>query len=221
MKVILFGATGMVGREVLPECLSDPAVEQILVVGRTSVGEQPAKVREILLPDLGDLSTIKNELTGYNACFYCLGVSSTGMSEAAHRKITYDLTVAAGTTLARLNPDMTFVYVSGAGTDSSEHGRVRWARIKGATENALLAMPLRTYLLRHGYSRAAHGVKSKTRRYSLLYTLTTPLYHLLKHAFPRHLLTTEQIARCMIRLAAAGGGKPILESPDSYTATTV
>src|SRR5258708_2224020 len=141
MKVLLFGASGMVGQGALRECLLDPAVEQVTAVGRTPTAVKNSKLREITLNDLADYSPIEHELTGFDACFFCLGVSSAGMSEADYERVTYGVTMAAAETLSRLNPQMTFIYVSGAGTDSSEHGRVMWARVKGKTENALPRLP--------------------------------------------------------------------------------
>ncbi|HET6212143.1 MAG TPA: NAD(P)H-binding protein, partial [Micromonosporaceae bacterium] len=158
MKVILFGATGMVGQGVLRECLLDPDVQEVLAIGRTPTGTHHPKLREIAHTDFLDFSTIENALAGYDACFFCLGVSSAGMSEDAYRRVTYDVTMAAARALAAANPSMTFVYVSGQGTDSSEHGRSMWARVKGETENALLAMPLRAYMFRPGYIQPMHGI---------------------------------------------------------------
>lgn len=216
MKVVLFGATGMVGQGALLECLHDPAVESVLVVGRSSTGMDHAKLREILLPDLFDLSPIEDELRGLDACFFPLGTSSAGMSAEAYRKVTYDLTLSVAETLARINPGMVFVYVSGAGTDSTEKGRVRWARVKGETENALLALPLRAYMLRPGYIHPVHGVRSKTRLYATIYTVATPLYHLLKHVLPKYLITTEQLGRSMVQLAEHGSDARVLENPALY-----
>ncbi|HJW08414.1 MAG TPA: hypothetical protein VJ483_02200, partial [Holophagaceae bacterium] len=143
MKVILFGATGMVGQGVLRECLLAPDVAQVLCVGRSAIGQSHPKIIELLLPDLGSYAGHEDELRGYDASFFCLGVSSAGMAEADYERVTYGLTLAAAETLARLNPAMTFIYVSGQGTDSSERGRVMWARVKGRTENALLRLPFK------------------------------------------------------------------------------
>ncbi|GAA5201612.1 epimerase [Rugosimonospora acidiphila] len=214
MRVILFGATGMLGQGVLRECLLDPDVERVLAVGRTATGRRDAKLSEITQPDLADLSGVEERLTGYDACFFCLGVSSNGMSEDAYRAVTYDLTVAVGQTLSRRNPDMAFVYVSGQGTDSTEHGRTMWARVKGRTENALLAMPLRTYLFRPGYIQPMHGATSRTPLYRRLYRVTTPFYPLLRRVAPRHITTTERVGRAMINAARSGAPKRILENPD-------
>src|SRR6267378_2721490 len=168
MRVILFGATGMVGQGVLRECLINPAVERVLAVGRSATGQQHAKLRELVLQDFLDFSAVTGELTGYDACFFCLGVSSAGMTEAAYRRVTYDVTLAAARSLATINPAMTFIYVSGARTDSSERGRSMWARVKGQTENALLRLPFKSaYMFRPAAIQPLHGITSKTRWYRL------------------------------------------------------
>ncbi|MEP6567976.1 MAG: epimerase, partial [Mesorhizobium sp.] len=163
MKVILFGATGMVGQGVLRECLLDPGVEAVLAIGRGPTGQHHAKLREIIHADFFNWSEIESQLTGFDGCFFCLGVSSIGMAEEKYRHLTYDLTMAAATTLARLNPGMTFTYVTGQGTDSTELGRVMWARIKGKTENDLRKLPFKAaYMFRPGGIQPLHGVRSKT-----------------------------------------------------------
>jgi uncharacterized protein YbjT (DUF2867 family) len=162
MNVIVFGATGMVGQSVMREVLADDRVEKILVIGRSPLAERPSRVQEIVHGDFFDFTSIADELAGYDACFFCLGVSSTGMKEADYRRVSYDITLAAGEVLARVNPGMAFLYVSGMGTDSTEHGRVMWARVKGATENALLRLPLRAYGIRPGFILPIHGVRTKT-----------------------------------------------------------
>ena len=215
MKVILFGATGMVGQGVLRECLRDPQVERILTVGRSSTGASDPKLQELVLKDLYDYSGMEPKLAGYDACFFCLGVSSAGMSEADYRRVTYDLTLAAATVLARLNPEMTFTYVSGQGTDGSEKGRIMWARVKGATENALLKLPFRaTYLFRPGIIRPLHGVRSKTALYQTFYTLLGPLLGLLASLSPDSLTSTEQLGKAMLQVARDGAPKRFLENPD-------
>ncbi|MEU1719208.1 NAD-dependent epimerase/dehydratase family protein [Nonomuraea sp. NPDC005692] len=208
MRVIIFGATGMVGRGVLRECLLDERVTAVLTVGRSPTGTVHPKLRELLHSDLSDLSAVEGELSGYDACFFCLGVSAAGMSEQDYRRVTYDYTLAAGTTLARLSPSSTFVYVSGAGTD--EHGRAMWARVKGATENALLALPFHAYMFRPGYIQPMHGVTSRTRWYRLAYVVAAPLYPLLRRLFPAAVTTTERIGQAMITVAERGAPERIL-----------
>ena len=213
MKVILFGASGMVGQGILRECLLDPEVESILSVGRNTLPETAATLHQIQLPS--DFSSIEPELTGYDACFFVLGVSSAGMSEADYTRITYDLTLAAAETLARVNPGMTFTYVSGAGTDSSEKGSTMWARVKGRTENALLRLPFKAaYMFRPGFIQPLHGIQSKTRLYSIVYTLSASLTPILRKLFPSHITTTEQLGKAMLQVAKHGYPKPILEMPD-------
>ncbi|HEV2110711.1 MAG TPA: NAD(P)H-binding protein [Gammaproteobacteria bacterium] len=215
MKVILFGATGMVGQGVLQECLRDPRVEAVLAVGRSATGQNHPKLAEWVQRDLFDYSSSAARLKGYDACFFCLGVSSAGMVEADYRRLTHDLTLAAAGTLARLNPAMTFIYVSGAGTDSSERGRVMWARVKGATENALLRLPFKAaYMFRPGIIRPLHGIKSKTGFYNAFYIALGPLLWLLGRWVPGFVTTTEQMGRAMINAACDGAPKPLLESRD-------
>ncbi|MFG1684613.1 NAD-dependent epimerase/dehydratase family protein [Nonomuraea sp. NPDC049269] len=208
MRVIIFGATGMVGQGVLRECLVDDRVEAVLTVGRTPTGRTHDKLREITHGDLLDLTPIEADLSGYDACFFCLGVSSAGMSEKDYRRVTYDYTLAAGDTLARLSPGSTFVYVSGVGTD--EHGRAMWARVKGQTENALLALPLEAFMFRPGYIQPMHGVTSRTTWYRLAYVAMAPLYPVLRRLFPKAVTTTEQIGRAMITVAERGAPRRVL-----------
>jgi uncharacterized protein YbjT (DUF2867 family) len=211
MKVILFGATGMVGQGVLRECLLDPSVEQVLAVGRSAVGKQHDKLRELVVEDLFALPA--GRLAGYDACFFCLGVSSAGMSEEAYQRVTYDLTMHAAELLASLNSEMTFIYVSGAGTDSSERGRRMWARVKGRTENALLRLPFKAYVFRPAVIRAMHGAVSRTPLYRRFYRFLGPLLFLLS-AFPGFMTTTEQMGRAMLKVARQGAQKRVLESRD-------
>ena len=208
----------MVGQGVLRECLLDPDVQQILSIVRTPSGQQHPKLRELVHTNFFDYSAIEPELTGYDACFFSLGVSSAGMDEAKYTHLTYDLTLAAATTLARLNPQMTFLYVSGAGTDSTEGGRIMWARVKGKTENALLKLPFRAaYMFRPGFIQPLHGIRSKTKLYQTFYTVLNPILPLLKSAFPQYITTTEQLGRAMLTVARNGYPKPILESKDINT----
>jgi uncharacterized protein YbjT (DUF2867 family) len=215
MKVILFGATGMVGQGVLRECLLDPAVDSVLAVGRSPTGQRHPKLRELLHDNLFDFSAIESELTGYDACFFCLGVSSVGMNEERYRHLTYDLTLSAAVTLARLNPAMVFVYVSGRGTDASERGSLMWARIKGRTENDLLKLPFRAaYMFRPAGIQPLHGIRSKTGWVQAIYVAAAPLLSLLHRLAPAYMTTTEQVGRAMIKVAREGYPKPVLESED-------
>lgn len=214
MKVILFGATGMVGQGVSRECLRDPDVERVLVVGRSSVGIQDEKVREIVHKDFLDFSSIADQLGGYDACFFCLGISSVGMAEQDYTRVTYDYTMAAAQVLAKQNPGMTFIYVSGAGTDSTEKGRLAWARVKGKTENALFKLPFKAYAFRPGYVQPLDGIKSKTKLYQTLYSVVGALYPLLRGLFPKYVTTTELVGRAMICVAKRGAPKRLLENDD-------
>jgi uncharacterized protein YbjT (DUF2867 family) len=216
MNVIIFGATGMVGQGVLRECLRDTDVQRILLIGRTTSAIQNPKVTEIVQKDLTDYSSIANQLAGYDACFFCLGVSSAGMSESDYRRITYDLTLAAARALVAANPTMTFIYVSGTGTDSSEKSRAMWARVKGATENALLALPFKAaYMFRPGYIQPLHGIKSKTRLYAAIYAVIAPMYPLLRLAFGKYMTTTEELGRAMLQTAKHGAPKRVIENADT------
>jgi uncharacterized protein YbjT (DUF2867 family) len=215
MKAIIFGATGMVGQGVLRECLLDPDVEAVLTVGRTPTGQKHEKLRELAHANLLDFSAIESELSGYDACFFCLGITSTGTPEPEYERITYSIPVAAAQTLVRLNPGMTFVYVSGRGADSSEKGRTMWARIKGKAENALLAMPFKAiHVFRPAFIQPLHGIRSKTRIYSLLYTVFRPFVPLLRAIAPGSATTTEQLGRAMIAVAKHGAPKRVVESAD-------
>jgi uncharacterized protein YbjT (DUF2867 family) len=213
VKVIVFGATGMVGQGVLRECLLDPRVDSVLVVGRTSTGRRHGKLREIVHRDFTDFSALAAEFDGLDACFFCLGVSAAGMAEADYRQVTYDVTLAAARPLAERNPAMTFVYVSGAGTDSTERGRAMWARVKGATENALLALPFRAYAFRPGYIQPMHGVTSKTGWYRMFYAVLAPLYPLLRRIAPSLVTTTEAMGRAMLAVARDGWPDRVLDTP--------
>ena len=215
MNVLILGATGMVGQGVMRECLLDDGVARVVTLGRQATGSAHAKVREIVHADLFNLEPIEQELTGLDACFYCLGATAAGKSEREYARINYDMTIAVAETLAWLDPDMTFVYVSGMGTDSTERGRTMWARVKGRTENALLGMPFKAaYMLRPGIILPMHGIKSKTTLYRVFYSLMTPLYPALRKLFPRAITTTEQMGRVMLRLARSGYSKHVLESAD-------
>ena len=215
MKVILFGGSGMVGQGVLRECLLSAEVDEVLSVVRSASGSAHEKLREIVLADINDIGSVAEKLRGYDACFYCLGATSSGLTEKQYSEITYDLTLLIAILLVGMNPSMTFVFISGLGTDSSEQGRVMWARVKGKTENALLKLPFKAaYMLRPGVIQPLHGIKSKTWQYQILYTLMTPVLPLLKRMMPGQVTTTEQIGRAMIKLAVSGEQKPVLETRD-------
>jgi uncharacterized protein YbjT (DUF2867 family) len=215
MKVILFGATGMVGQGCLRECLRDPGVESVLAVGRRPTGQLHAKLREIVHDNFLDYSAIELRLAGYDACFFCLGVSSVGMSEQRYGHLTYDITLAAATTLARLNPGMVLVYVSGRGTDQTERGSLMWARVKGKTENDLLKLPFKAaYMFRPAGIQPLHGIRSRTAWVQAIYVAAAPLLTLLHRMAPNYMTTTEQVGRAMIKVARDGYPKPVLESGD-------
>jgi uncharacterized protein YbjT (DUF2867 family) len=215
MKVILFGASGMVGQGVLRECLRDPRVTAVLAIGRSAADATDSKLRQIVHRDFTDFSPLEGELGGYDACFFCLGVSSVGMAEADYRHVTFDFTLAAARTLAKLNAGMTFIYVSGTGTDSSAKGRSMWARVKGETENALCALPFKAaYMFRPGVIRPMHGVKSKTRLYRAAYVVATPLFPILNLLARGSVITTEDVGRAMIEAAANGAPQRLLENRD-------
>ncbi len=222
MKVLIFGATGMVGQGVLLDCLSADRVHSVLVVGRSSIGLQHPKLREIVHTDLFNYSTIEGDLRGYDSCFFCLGVSSAGMSLEQYHRLTYELTLTAAQSLGRLNPGMTFCYVSGTGTDSTERGRSMWARVKGKTENALLRLPFKAaFMFRPGYIQPVKGVRSKTTLYRILYAILGPLYPLWKLLFPSYVTTTEQVGKAMIRVTERGYPRPHLENRDINALTLV
>jgi uncharacterized protein YbjT (DUF2867 family) len=205
----------MVGQSVLRECLLDPDVNKVISIVRTPTTPTNAKLQELVLPDFTNYSAVEAELTGLDACFFCLGVASSGMSEADYTRITHDFTLTAATTLAKLNPSMTFVYVSGSGTDSTERGRIMWARIKGKTENDILKLPFKAaYMFRIGFVQPLHGIVSKTKSYRIFYQVLTPVLPLLRSLFPRQILTTEQVGQAMLLVAKNGFPKPVLESRD-------
>jgi uncharacterized protein YbjT (DUF2867 family) len=215
MNVIVFGATGMVGQGVVLECLDDPAVTAVLAVGRRASGLAHPKLRDLVHEDFLNYGPIADALRGYDACFFCLGVSSAGMREAEYYRLTHDVTLRAAETLVRLNPAMTFCYVSGAGTDRSERGRSMWARVKGKTENDLLRLPFKAaYMFRPGYIQPQRGVVSRTRLYRGVYAVLGPLYPVLRRLAPDAMTTTVQVGRAMIAVARRGYVRPVLETPD-------
>jgi NAD dependent epimerase/dehydratase family len=215
MRVVLFGATGMVGSGVLLECLDSPRVDSVLVIGRSSTGVRHAKIREILHTDFSEFDSIHDEFAGADACLFCLGVSSAGMKEADYRRLTYDITLAAANAMVRVSPQLTFIYVSGEGTDSTARGRSMWARVKGKTENDLLAMPFKAaYMFRPGFIQPLRGVRSKTGFYHVFYDVLAPLYPLLRRMIPKHVTTTVNIGRAMIEVGAEGYPRRVLGSSD-------
>jgi uncharacterized protein YbjT (DUF2867 family) len=213
MRVILFGATGMIGRGVLRECLLDAGVDSVLAVGRSRTGQQHEKLRECVLPDLTDHGAAAAELAGCDACFFCLGVSGAGMSEADYRRITHDVAVSAARALVAASPSSTFVFVSGAGTDAKS--KTMWARVKGETENAILALPFAgKYAFRPAFVRPMHGETSRTRVYRIFYAVTRPVMPAIAALAPRHVTTTERVGRAMLAVARYGFPKAILENDD-------
>jgi len=215
MRAIIFGATGMVGQGLLRECLLDPDIEAVLTIGRTPTGQKHPKLRELARSNLLDFSAIESDLSGYDACFFCFGISSAGTPEPEYERITYSIPVAAAQTLVRLNPGMTFVYVSGSGADSSEKSSTMWARIKGKAENALLAMPFKaTYVFRPAFIQPLHGIRSRTKIYNLLYVVFRPMVPLLKAIAPGSVTTTQQLGQAMIAVAKHGAPKRVMESAD-------
>ena len=218
MRVLLFGATGMIGQGVLRECLRDERVTEVLAVGRTSLGREHPRLRELLVADLFDLSPVADQLAGVDASFFCVGVSSAGMSGADYRRVTLDLTTAVARTVAAASPGSVFVYVSAAGADPSGRSRLMWARVKGAAENALAELPVRAWSFRPGYVQPLHGITSKTRLYAVLYRVVAPLYPLLRRVAPSHVTTTEAIGRAMIAVAADGWPSPVLTNGDMNAA---
>ena len=211
MNVVLFGATGMVGAGALLECLADPRVAAVTAVTRSSIGRSHPKLREVLHQDFFVYDTLKDDFAGCDACFFCLGVSSIGMSEADYTRLTYDLTLAAARAMAAVNTRLTFCYVSGVGTDSTEQGRTMWARVKGRTENALLALPFKAaYMFRPGYIQPIGGVRSKTGWVQGAYSVLAPLYPVVHRLLPQSTTTTANLGRAMIQVAASGYPKRVL-----------
>jgi len=214
IKAILFGSTGMLGQAVLLKCIENPEVESILVINRQSCKISHPKIKEVIRKDLFDLYGLTAEMTGYNTCFFCLGVSSAGLKENEYHKITYDLTLNVAKILVRLNKEMTFCYISGAGTDSSEKGRIMWARVKGKTENDLLALPFKkAYMFRPAFIQPMKGIRSRTKLYNVLYTIFKPFYFILKH-FDSIVTNTEVFGKAMILTVLKGYEKKILENMD-------
>lgn len=215
MKAILFGASGMIGQGVLLECLADPEVEAVLAVGRSPSNANHPKVTDMVMPDLYDYSAVGDRLKGYDACFFCLGVSSAGMSEADYTKITYDLTMAAAAAVLKANPNLTFCFISGASTDSTEKGSAMWARVKGRAENALLKLGFKkAYMFRPGLIQPLKGIKSRTASYRAFYLAFGWLLPVVKAVLPSTITTTERVGLAMINAVRKGYATPILESRD-------
>lgn len=212
MRIVVFGASGMVGNGVLRECFEDGSIESVLAVGRSPCGLSHPKLDELIRPDLFDLDAVADRLVGYDACFYCLGVSSAGMDEAAYRRVTYDLTLAIANVLVARNPGIRLCFVSGQGTDS--RSRLMWARVKAAAENALLEMPIEAYMFRPGIIQPMKGVRSKTWIYQAAYTMTRPLLPLLRRLFPGQVTTSVAVGRAMINAVTRGYPERILETAD-------
>jgi len=215
MRVVIFGGTGMVGQGVLRECLLDPDVREVVSVSRRPLKQQHPRLREVIVPDLTKLDPSEPAFANLDACFYCLGVSSVGMSEADYTRITYDLTMSIAQVLVSASPGLTFVFVSGASTDSTERGRVMWARVKGRAENALQRVGFRAaYAFRPGLIIPMHGIRSATEWYNTVYMIVRPLVPIIRRLAPDRVTTTEQVGRAMLAVARNGYSKPILEVPD-------
>lgn len=204
----------MVGAGVLHECLRDDRVREVIAVVRSPLAKTHPKLREVVRTDFLDYSDAADHFSGADACFFCLGVTAVGKTEEEYHRLTFDITLAAARSLAALNPGMTFCYVSGQATDSSERGRTMWARVKGKTENALFRLPLKAYMLRPGYIQPLGGIRSKTRVYRVFYAAMAPLYPVLRRLTPNLVTTSETVGRAMIALAISGYPVPILEVRD-------
>ena len=211
IKAIVTGATGMVGEGVLHECLNNMHVEEVLLLGRKPYGIKHPKLKEIIVADFYNLSGIEGQLSGYNACFFCLGTSSVGMSEVDYYKVTYTLTMSVAKILSTLNPDMTFCFVSGGSTDSTEKGNIMWARVKGKTENDLMKLPFKkAYNFRPGYMHPKPGMRNTNKYYKYI----TWAYPLLRAVFPKHVSTLKELGLAMINSVTKGYEKQILEVKD-------
>jgi uncharacterized protein YbjT (DUF2867 family) len=215
MNAIVFGATGMVGQGVLRECLRDPEITRVVTVSRALPAMTHAKLRSLSVPDLFDLTPIVGELTNLDACFYCIGVTSLGMSETDYTRITHDLTLAIAKQLLAQNPALSLVFVSGRSADSTERGAVMWARVKGKTENDLFRLPFKSLtVVRPGLIVPRHGIKSRTEWYNALHTVLRPLLPLFERVAPGYVTTTESLGRAMIRFAKGGFDRQVVQGRD-------
>jgi uncharacterized protein YbjT (DUF2867 family) len=212
MKVVIFGATGMVGQGTLRECLLAADVEQVVVVGRQPTGVRHRKLREVTPADFTDLAPIEADLAGADACFYCLGISSVGVDEPTYTRVCHDFPLAAARTLSKINPQLTFVYVSGAGTDA--HSRQMWARVKGRTEEEVMAIFPNGYAFRPGFIQPTYGATSKTGWYRRVYAITAPLMPLAERVAPAYFTTTDRVGRAMLRAARTGFPSRIVANRD-------
>lgn len=211
LNVIITGVTGMVGEGVLHECIHHDTVASILIIGRKPSGISHPKIKEIIHSDFYDFSAIESQLSGYNACFFCLGVSSIGMKEPEYFKLSHTLTLHVATTLSKYNPDMVFSYISGAGTDSTEQGKSMWARVKGKTENDLMKLPFKkVYAFRPGMLHPTPGLKNTLSYYKYFGWL----YYILRPLAPGMASSLKELGLAMINAALIGYEKPILEVRD-------
>lgn len=222
MRILLFGATGMIGQAALRECLLADDVSEVVAIGRTPTGLVHARLTELRHDDLWHCEAVQHRLGGFDACFFCIGRTSSGLNEAQYTHFTFDMTLAVAQLLAPLNHAMTFVYVSGAGADSSEQGRSMWARVRGRTENALQRLPFKAaYAIRPGVIQPLHGIRSRTAAYRWFYTLAAPLLPLVRRLMPNSVLSTDIVARALLTLARSGWPRPVLEVADIAAAGMV
>lgn len=215
IKVIITGSTGMVGKGVLMECLENPAVSSVLLINRNSIGIEHEKIKELIIEDFHNLSPFREALSGYDACYFCLGVSAFRMKEREYNEITYKITLHLAKLLSDINPELSFCYVSGVGTDSSEQGRSMWARVKGKTENTILKLGFKSaYLFRPGYIQPMKGIRSRTSMYNTMYTFIKPFYPIFKWIIPNKVTNTVNIGKAMIYTTLKGADKTILYNKD-------
>lgn len=215
MKAIITGASGMVGKGVLLECLDHPEIEEVLTIGRSLINIEHQKLTQIKHEDFSSYDHISDQLKNYDACYMCMGISAAGLSEEKYKQITYNYTMALAQTLYELNPDMTITYVSGQGTDSSENGRAMWGRVKGKTENDLLKLGFnQAFMFRPGGIIPLRGIKSKTKSYQFFYDYFMWLIKLIKLIAPNSIVNTTQIGKAMIKVTMKGYHKTIIDPKD-------